>query len=137
MSEEDDNKRTERWQADADGILVFVSPDSFSRIDPIHSPTIDWSIFSYRCGICCSFEPGPHTEPTRYSSFLSREHLQAARRGKWVPSFRSFHTVQSGVIVHPANIRRLGHFLLVLESAHQSYVRHTRDIAETMGSSIH
>ena len=26
MAEEEDNKMTERWQKDADGILIFVSP---------------------------------------------------------------------------------------------------------------
>lgn len=26
MAQEEDNKMTERWQKDADGILIFVSP---------------------------------------------------------------------------------------------------------------
>ena len=39
IGEEEDNKMTERWQADADGILIFVSPRFH-----MHIPTrIDWS----------------------------------------------------------------------------------------------
>ena len=40
LGEEEDNKMTERWQADADGILIFVSP----RVR-IHIPThINWNV---------------------------------------------------------------------------------------------
>jgi hypothetical protein len=34
MAGEEDNKMVERWQADAEGILVFVSPDSAAHIVP-------------------------------------------------------------------------------------------------------
>ena len=34
MAGEEDKKMAERWQADAEGILVFVSPDSAAHIVP-------------------------------------------------------------------------------------------------------
>jgi len=58
MAGEDDNKMVERWKADADGILVFVSSDS-DPVAPTGSLIIDWSIFCRRCGISCSLNPGP------------------------------------------------------------------------------
>jgi hypothetical protein len=32
MTEEEDNKMTDRWQKDADGILIFVSPNTSFHI---------------------------------------------------------------------------------------------------------
>lgn len=59
MAGEDDNKMAERWQKDADGILVFVSPNSGPHIFPTSSLVIDRSIFCRRCGINCNINPGP------------------------------------------------------------------------------
>ena len=58
MAGEDDNKMAERWQKDADGILVFVSPNSSPHLAP-SSLVIDWSIFCCRCDINRDINPSP------------------------------------------------------------------------------
>ena len=53
MAEEQDNKMAERWQKDAEGIIIFVSPDFHFRA-PSHTKsvnTIDWFVLCRRCGI--------------------------------------------------------------------------------------
>jgi hypothetical protein len=59
MAGEDDKKTAERWKADADGILFFVSPDFCLHVVPTGSLIADWSIFCRRCGITCDINPGP------------------------------------------------------------------------------
>jgi hypothetical protein len=59
MADEEDKKMTERWEADADGILIFVSAKSF-RISVFITPIFrDWSVL---CSCGCvdrSICPGP------------------------------------------------------------------------------
>jgi hypothetical protein len=54
-AEEEDNKMVERWQKDADGILIFVSLCvSIHTALGINWDTIDWSILCCcRCTPCC------------------------------------------------------------------------------------
>jgi hypothetical protein len=54
-----DKKMAERWQADADGILVFVSPYSCPHVVPTGSLITDRSIFCRNGGINCDINPGP------------------------------------------------------------------------------
>ena len=54
-----DKKMAERWQADADGILVFVSPYSCLHIVTTGSPITDRSILCCRCDLDCDINPGP------------------------------------------------------------------------------
>jgi len=65
IAEKDDNKRAERWQRDAQGILVFVSPHSAFCIAPCdNGKTLDWSVL-YRCrDIGHRVGPGPQTALT-------------------------------------------------------------------------
>ena len=79
MAGEDDKKMAERWQADADGILVFVSLGFGPSVVPTGSLIIDRSIFCRRCGIDCDIHPSPPAQPTRHNGVLSREYLSAAR----------------------------------------------------------
>jgi len=49
MAEDEDNKMVDRWQKDADGILIFVR--TYITLHPlsgvINVNTVDWFIFCY------------------------------------------------------------------------------------------
>jgi hypothetical protein len=73
MAEDEDNKMTDRWQKDADGILIFVG-----TYITLHSPsgvinvnTVDWFILCFRCGIGRGLYPGSQAKFTGYLSILS------------------------------------------------------------------
>ena len=52
MAEEEDNKMAERWQKDADGILIFVSSElTFYLISHIKSTNLDRFVLCCRCSI--------------------------------------------------------------------------------------
>ena len=76
---EEDKKMVDRWQAEADGILIFVSLSLlFSHIVRTRSLVIDRSIFCRRRRISRNINPRPPTQPTRHSGILSREYIPAA-----------------------------------------------------------
>ena len=75
-AEEEDNKMVERWQKDADGILIFVSPCVRIHIVLcINWNTIDRSILCCSCCTPCCDRPGPEAEQSGYLCILSWEHL--------------------------------------------------------------
>jgi len=59
-AEEEDNKMVERWQKDADGILIFVRPCVYIHMSfHVNWNSLDWSILCRsRCSPCC-YRPGP------------------------------------------------------------------------------
>jgi hypothetical protein len=71
----------ERWQKDADGILIFVSPHVSILISlRIDQNTLDWSILcSSRCTPCRN-SPGPQTKQSGYLGLLPRKYLSGSRR---------------------------------------------------------
>ena len=76
VAEEEDNKMVDRWQKDADGILIFVSPCiSIHTSLRLKWNTIDWSILC--CSRCASFcnRTGPEAKQSGYLCILSWEHL--------------------------------------------------------------
>ena len=79
-AEEYDQKVTDRWKADADGILVFVSA-CFSELLllRVNSKCIDWSVFCCSCHVYRSLHPGPQAKLSGYLRLLSREYLSGAR----------------------------------------------------------
>jgi hypothetical protein len=80
MAEEEDNKMADRWQKDADGILIFVSshisPHTLSVVNDVN--TVDWFILCFCRGIGRGLDPGPQAKSTGYLSILSREHLSTS-----------------------------------------------------------
>jgi hypothetical protein len=80
MAEEEDNKMADRWQKDADGILIFVSlyisPHTLSIVNNVNS--VDWFILCCCCRIGRCLDPGPQAKSTGYLSILSREHLSTS-----------------------------------------------------------
>ena len=73
----------ERWQKDADGILIFVSPHIGIYISfHINWNTIGRSILCRsRCPPRC-YRPGPQAEQSGHLGILSLEHLSGSRRPK-------------------------------------------------------
>jgi len=77
---EDDNL-ARRWQKDAQGIMLFVSPyERLQTTQRVNLKTIDWFIRYHRRGIACSNDPGPQAKPSGHHCILSPEHLPALRR---------------------------------------------------------
>jgi hypothetical protein len=78
MAEEDDNKMAERWQKDADSVLIFVSSavgfDVDARID---WKTVNWFILCSCCRVGC-FDPGPETKLAGHLCVLPGEYISAS-----------------------------------------------------------
>ena len=97
IAEEEDNKMTERWQADADGILIFVSP----RLR-IHIPTrINWNAVgrfilgrrgsaTFRDGSGLEPEPSASASTSGQLGILSQEYLSGSIFPKRLMSTPSF-----------------------------------------------
>ena len=81
-ADDEDNKMVERWQKDADGILIFVSHRIvIIRLSlHINRNTIDWSILCRSRCTPCSDSPGPETEQSGYLRILPWQHLPGSRR---------------------------------------------------------
>ena len=76
IATEEDDKKIERWQKDADGILVFVSHCiGILTAIRINSNTIDWFILYCCCCVVGRDRPRHKTEPPGHLRILSREYL--------------------------------------------------------------
>jgi hypothetical protein len=76
IAEQDDITMAERWQKDADGILIFVSPQVRSyAIACNNGKPIGRFILWGRRYIPLVFDPEPETKLARYLRFLPQEHL--------------------------------------------------------------
>jgi hypothetical protein len=65
IAEKDDNKRVERWQRDALGILIFVSPHFAFCVAPcVNGKTLDRPLLYRRRDIGHHVRPGPQTTLT-------------------------------------------------------------------------
>ena len=63
VAEDEDKKMVERWQKDADGILIFVSPCVGNQtVLYINWNTIDWFILRRGCCAPCLDRPRPETK---------------------------------------------------------------------------
>ena len=79
IAEEEDNKVAERWQKDADGLLIFVSPHViFCSTPRINKNLIDRFILCRHCCVSRIVNPGPHPELSGYHHLLSPEHLSTS-----------------------------------------------------------
>ena len=84
-AEEEDNRMVERWQKDADGILIFVSPSYCVVVHVVSLININWNIIDWSI-LCCGRRtsrcdrPGPEAKQSGYLRVLSWEHLSGSRR---------------------------------------------------------
>ena len=80
LAGEEDDEMVDRWQKDADGILIFVSPS----ID-VHTNThtnqdvLDWSVLCRGSWTTRHLRPGPQAKFSRYLCILSREYIPDSR----------------------------------------------------------
>jgi hypothetical protein len=80
-TEEDDIKMVERWQKDADRILLFVSLCvCINAAWCLNWNTSDRSIFHRHCRAPCCKRRGPKAKQSGYLCLLSWEHLSVSRR---------------------------------------------------------
>jgi hypothetical protein len=93
MSEEEDSKLAHRWQKDADGILIFVSPlPRFYALRVVTNVKIvDWFIFCGHFSFGRADDSGLEAKSTGYLSILSEEHLSATRRFKHISCIDPCH----------------------------------------------
>jgi hypothetical protein len=95
MAEEEDNKSADRWQKDADGILIFVSLNiSLHLLSAVNSVNIiDWFILCHRCSIGLSVCPGSEAKFTGYLCILSQEHPTTSCRPERISCLHSCHSI--------------------------------------------
>jgi len=114
-AEEEDNKMVERWQKDADGILIFVS----SHISVYISFHINWNIID-RSILCrsrrppCCYRSGSEAEQPGHLRILPWQHISGSRRSERTTLIHSLPCPQTTPI-HSSEICHLGEFTLVLE----------------------
>jgi len=76
LAEEEDKKRAESWKADADEILVFVSPIClYPVLIDFTYCTIDWLILCCRCRVDCSIYSRSAAKLARQILHLSCKYL--------------------------------------------------------------
>jgi hypothetical protein len=137
MSQEEDNKTADRWQKDADGILIFVSSSYYlPHLSVVTNVNIvDRFILCCRCGIARSVNPRLETKSTGYLCILSCQYLSTSRRPEHISRIDPCHSSYTTPILS-TEICNLGQFIMVLELGHQSYICASGDIITAVGASI-
>jgi hypothetical protein len=135
-AEDEDNKRVEHWQKDAEGIVIFVSLCvDIHMSSHINWNTLDRSILcSSRCPSCC-YRPGPETKQPGYLSILPWQHLSDPSRPERNTFIYTFPCRQTAPILS-SQICGLGEYSLVLELSNECQLCFVGDIVTTMGTSI-
>ena len=114
-AEDEDNKMVERWQKDADGILIFVSLCvAIHIVLCINLSAVDWSIFCCSCRTPFFDHWGSEAKQSGYLRILSREHLSGSCRPECNSCFHPFSFRQTSPVLS-SEICCLGEFPLVLE----------------------
>jgi hypothetical protein len=83
MTEGEDDKLAKRWQKDADGIVIFVSPHLCLLTgmgSAVNLNSVDRFILCCACSIRRGLCSRPQAKSTRYICVLSREHLSTSCR---------------------------------------------------------
>jgi hypothetical protein len=137
MSQEEDNKMADRWQKDADGILIFVSLHVASTYLSVVTNVniVDRFILCSSCGIARSVNPGLEAKFTGYLCILSLQHISTSRRPEHISCIDSCHSSYTTPILS-TEIRNLGQFIMVPELGHQPYICSSGDIVTAVGASI-
>ena len=133
----EDKHMVERWEGDADGMLIFVGLPTTSHTSGYDLEIIDWSILCCSRGIARSVRPEYSAKPAGHLSVLSCAYLSARFYAtKRVPSSHPVELVRPQRTIHSTYAERLGQRALVLEPDHQSDLCHVGDIAAAVGASL-
>jgi hypothetical protein len=96
-AEDEDNKMAERWQKDAEGILIFVSLRRVCDLAEIFVlfittwKTTDWFILRCRCRATRRNSTEPDSQQSGYLCSHSRKYLSASRKpAEFNPHTRTF-----------------------------------------------
>jgi hypothetical protein len=137
LAEEEDNKMVDRWQKEAEGILIFVS---FSAGILFTFTRLNWNsagrlILCRRRYATFRDDPGLEAESSGELRILSQEHLSISLPSERLmstslPCRQCFHVLSY-------QFRHMGEFTLVFECTNQSHLRNVGDIHTKMGTSIH
>ena len=122
MAEDEDNKMVERWKADADGILIFVSSGSTLCYTTacINHKIIDWFVLCICGDVSRSICPRPHARSPRDLRILLRKYIPTVRRPQRFQYIHPLHSTQTSCLF--SEVRCLGQLALVFELGHQPYM---------------
>jgi len=123
----------ERWQKDADGILIFVSPHIGIYTFHINWNAIDRSILCRSRRPPCCYRPGPEAEQSGHLRVLPWEHLSGSRRPERNTLIPSIPCPQTAPIFS-SEIRHLGELTLVLEFGYEPQLCSVGDIVASVSS---
>jgi hypothetical protein len=79
MTEEEDNKMTDRWQKDGDGILIFVSPYLGLHVGVANVNIVDRSILCCPRGIAYGLGSRSQAKSAGHLCILSCKHISTSR----------------------------------------------------------
>jgi len=137
IAEEEDNKMAERWQKDAEGIIIFVCHEiAFHTAANSFKSRLDRFVLCGRRCVCGCISPRPQTQLAGYFRVLSREYLSAPCRSQPTSPNQSFYYGKASAILS-TSICRLGEHPLVLKLGHQSYMCDAGNILTTVDTSAH
>ena len=145
VTEAKDNEMVERWQKDAEGILIFVSPRArFRALILINGIAVGRFILCRRGSV--TFSDGPGLEPESSAStpapasgelgILSQEYLSGSLPTERLLSTSSLPYRSSPHVIF-SDICHLGEFTMVFEPSDQSYLCNVGNIHTKMGMPIH
>ena len=128
---EHDEKMTENWKGDAEGILVFVRENSFLSAAGYKYRVLDWFVLSSRCTTPRKLASEPSVKSSKCFSLLSWSHISAHPRFKCVvhPLRRSNH-LRTTYICH------MGQHALVPQPCGQSHLCAASHSITTVGTSV-
>jgi hypothetical protein len=136
-AQDEDNKMVERWQKDADGIIIFVSPcPAIHIVLPTNWNTLVRFIFRLSRRTPFRDRRGPEAKQPRYLCILSWKHLWGSRRSERNTCIHPLPCRQTTPVLY-SEICCLGEFTLVLEPGYERQLCSVGNIVESMGTSIY
>ena len=134
MAEEEDKKLAEHWQANADGILIFVGIIFNGPVLHTNSVIKDRFILC-RCRVLdFRVYSGHSTKLTRHNQLLPCQYLSDSCRPKPIQCFEFPPLFPTPIF--STDVCHLGEHTLVLEFGHRYFLCLTRDVATAMGTTI-
>jgi hypothetical protein len=117
ISKEEDDELVDRWQKDADGIIIFVSPfvDIYTNAHT-NQNILDWSVLCCGGYITLPVSPGSEAQFSRYFCVLSWQYISDSHRHKQHHiTYVHYFPCRSTTPILSLEICCLGEFTLVYE----------------------
>lgn len=137
IAAEKDDKTAERWKANADGILIFVSLRAGIDISlPIGSIFIEWFILCRRCNIARRDDLRSQAKSAGHLCVSSRKNPSYPCRTERITQRHRFYFNKTIHLLSP-ELLCLGQRTLVLELDPQSYMRSSGYLSTAVVTPIH